>query len=175
MAKLSDLTAGGGGSLTLLSRQVFTTSGTWTKPAVAGKQVRVIVGGGGGGSGGASTNGGASSFAGVSAGGGQSNVNSSNDMAFAMGGYGLFPGMPGMGAFMAIANGRAGLRGVPLGAGRSGSDGTARLGGEGGVTIDTILFDDLMSTETVTVGAGGAGGNSYQTPGAGFVVIEVWG
>lgn len=175
MSNLSDLTGGSGGGLTLLNRQVFSTSGTWTKPSVAGKQVRVIVGGGGGGSGGAATHGGASSFAGVSAGGGQSNTYNSNTNIFAMGGYGLFSGMPGMGGFMVFANGRAGLKGVPLGAGRSGIENSARSGGEGGVTIDTIPFAELGSTETVTVGAAGAGNNTYQLPGAGFVVVEVWG
>lgn len=169
---LLDLVTGGG----LQSAQVFTASGTWTKPAGITKVIVMLCGGGGGGgvaaSGGNGSGGGTTSFGahcsatggdgggqGPSGSGGSGGTGSSGDVNGS--------GHPGSTGNSNVGTTGGGTGGAPtlFGYGRGGNggagNGSGGGGGGGGVAIKTIT-SGLGATETVTIGSGGSGATAGQ-------------
>lgn len=187
----SQITNIGGGS-GLQSVQVFTASGTWTKPAGITTVITELVGGGGGGGGGsdATDNGGTGG-----GGGGYSKElidvsgTSSETVTVGAGGAGGGSGAAGsggstssLGAFLSATGGAGGAAGgtgagVAGGAGGSGSGGTVNInGGGGGVPHATSTEsgtggESFLSGRTLGKGGGGAGiaGLSFGGGGGGGV------
>lgn len=146
----------GGG---LIGTEVFTSSGTWTKPAGC-KFVRVyLVGGGGGGNQGsiAGGAGGTSSFgAYLSATGGARATNGSAGSD----GQGVGGSLNLIGMLSLVGN---------YGQGK----GDSYIGGDGGLSIGVVTNPD--TSVTVTVGAGGYGYYAQQRGIAGIVIVEMYG
>lgn len=193
---VEEITAGSGLSLTggtlsvlpaalnglLLNVQAFTSSGTYTRTANVTRVIVTAVGGGGG-SGGSSGSvggtGGTTSFGShVSAAGGLGGSGPSVGGASGAGGTG------GTGALIAVrgapgitanGGGAGGGMGGGLGsAGVRGGGGSDALGGGGGGQGETATayITSVGATETVTIGAGGAGGlPGGAAGGAGYVIV----
>lgn len=190
----------GGGGVSYLETQVFTSSGTWSKPAGC-SYVEVIVVGGGGSSAGSSTaggTGGTSSFGShcSATGGGGSSVNSSNQPSGGVGSGGDIningqkggkrinttdTGGAGGGSLLSqggaitddnVPTPSAGYGGG--GAGR-GSSVTSSGGAGGGASLKTIFDADLGSSETVTVGAAGSVQVNGGAGSAGIVIVKAYG
>lgn len=141
---------------------LFTSSGTWTKPADT-FLVRVFAQGGGEGSGaaGAGTNGSSTSFgAHLTATGGGAATGSSGDIHLETGTPSFFVAAP-----FAKANG-----GVDV----SSYADFVNQGRNGNWTVETYAAASLASTVAVTIGGGGAGsGGTLPTAGtAGILVAE---
>jgi hypothetical protein len=161
--------------------QVFTSDGTWTKPAGAKLVEYLVVGGGKGGE----PNTGSGRIGGGSAGSPSSigSVVVSRSTAISIlgastgaTGSGGFGGVGGAGGYgIGGAGGSSPGNGVSAGAntgggggGAGGSSGTASNGGSAGLFAAGVKPASAFSaTETVTVGAGGAGGDSTYDGGAG--------
>lgn len=167
---------------------VFTSSGTWTKPAGFTGIVKVtVVGGGGGGSGpgSAPTNGGTSSFGShCSATGGGSSAS-----AITTGGVGSGGdiNLRGGGGFYGNSNGFGGgsilsgpvMPGIAAGAntgcgGGGNNAGNGAGGAAGGASIVWLDASALGATETVTIGAGGtaSNGGGSNNGAAGIIIVE---
>lgn len=179
-------------SLTTPTTQVFTASGTWTKPAGL-KYVRVkLVGGGGPGqsmtkASTSTTNGGSTSFGshlsatggnvdGTSGIGSSGNINYKGQRGVRNSGGGSASSVGGIGgaSFLGAGTnyGGGGMGGDSNSSGNTGGGG----GGAGGGSEKTIVAATLGSTETVTVGAGGVASPSDTNPGEaggpGVVIVE---
>lgn len=164
--------------------QVFTSSGTWVKPEGCKSVEVTVIGGGGGGTGGT---GNTSSF-GIhcSATGGAGGISGSNNTPGTgvdgdlnlRGGYGQqfdndTPGSRYGGAapFIGVANTRLGIAAAPANSGQGGvtttTNGYAGSGGGG-----ALKFIDVtgISSEVVTVGAGGGSGTT--AGGSGLVYVK---
>jgi hypothetical protein len=174
--------------------QVFTASGTWTKPAGLKYAIVEVVGGGQGGGGQsqeAGNAGGTTSFGSIiSATGGDSGVGgvgSSGDINVGGGDGAIQPHGTGSGAVggsggssvlggggRGTSGSTAGLNGKNYGGGGGGGGSSSSGaiggggGGAGGYSRKLVLASALGSTETVTIGAGGTGTtNSGRTGGNG--------
>ena len=181
-----------GGYFSVTSR-VYTSGATWTKPANLIGVFAHAVGGGGGGAGtlGAGTDGGSTSFGahlvagggtagGLSGSSGGGGVASAGDIQLA-GEDGEAgspsaatkrPGGNGAGPF----GGGGGVFGAGRGPGGGGSsyEGTGSIRGGGGGAYAGGWLDaaDLGSNETVTIGAGGAGGTSASAGADGICIVD---
>lgn len=164
------------------TQQVFTSSGTWNKPARCKKVEVIVVGGGGAGAGSGSgfeTSGGTTSFGSFcsATGGGHSFSNPTNGGIGVGGDINLrgdrgFSSVGGNNAFSVgrgISNTNAkNAQGFGCGGGGEGGNG----GGGGGVAIKII---DVTSTSqvSVSIGAGGISSRSSENGGAGSSGIVV--
>jgi hypothetical protein len=167
------------------TKQIFTSSGTWTKPAGLQYVVVEVQGGGGGGSGAftgsAGGAGGSSSFGShCSATGGAGGVRG-ND--YSLGGAGSsgdvntegqygYHAYDGSGPGGAAYFGRSGGRGGSVTSNNS-SDNGSTGGAGGGYSRKIILESSLGATETVTVGTGGTAGTGNSDGDAGLAGIVV--
>jgi len=175
----SQLTNTGGGGYT--GMQVFTSNGTWTKPAAISKVRVICIGGGGAGyyNGGSVTNGGDSTFVGsttVTGGGGGSSTGSSGAGGVGSGGSLNLTGWLGtskagsvmLGSHKGFAGGlfqyQYGIGGVAIS--------TDGFGGAGGGYSEGIV--SVTGNVTVTVGAGGTNSANGQVNGTAGLVIVYW-
>ena len=144
-----------------IGTEVFTSSGTWTKPAAC-KFVRVyLVGGGGGGNQGsiAGGAGGTSSFGSyISATGGARATNGSAGSD----GQGVGGTLKLIGRLNLVGN-----------YGQGKGEAAYYIGGDGGLCIGVVANPD--PSVTVTVGAGGYGYYAQQRGIAGIVIVEMYG
>lgn len=160
--------AGGAAGDKTLKQQVFTSSGTWTRPTGVDSVEVLLVGGGGGGGGG-----GASNISGTGGGGGGGEV--VLKVVAVTGNVSVVIGSGGTaGAGESATNGGAGGSssfGAITAAGGSGGDGgaaTARGGASGGANPSAGGLTAVNSSNTYRYGGGGGGaGGSGQASGAG--------
>jgi hypothetical protein len=173
---LTGLSAGG-----YTGMQVFTSSGTWIKPAAISKVRVICIGGGGAGyfNSGFVTNGGDSTFVGsttVTGGGGGSSTGSSGAGGVGSGGSLNLTGWLGtskdgsamLGSHRGFAGGlfqyQYGIGGVAIS--------TDGFGGAGGGYSEGIV--SVTGNVTVTVGAGGTNSANGQVNGTAGLVIVYW-
>lgn len=188
-------TGGGSGSWTTLDLPtgqfyttvaIFTSSGTWSKPADLIMAEVVCIGGGGGsyysgGVGGAGT-GGTSSFGShCSAAGGVGGLNTGPGAGgTATGGNENYAGEAGYAApdlTLVSPGGHAGITISTYGQGArvsstAGSGSSGGTGGGGACSIKRLKASDLAATESVTVGAGGTLGTGGSAGNGGYVVVR---
>lgn len=181
----------------LIDTQVFVSSGTWTKPADCTSVKVTVVGGGGGAAGGASgITGGTSSFGshcsasgggrgyGSSGIGGAGGVGSGGDVNLTGGAGSGHIGdatthrrggdsSHGNGGFLDPYGTYVDATGYGGGGSATGSTVYSASGGGGGTAIKHIT-SGLGTTETVTVGAGGAGASIAGDGSSGIVIVEAY-
>lgn len=175
-------------SASSFTTQVFTSSGTYTKPAGLVALEVTVTGAGGGSSPSASsgeTTGGTSSFGAhaSSTGGGTGSGTIISSGGSASGGDINLPGAQGMdNVGSARGSGASSYWGGAIstttksdntygaGATSSGTDGTGA--GGGATAIKRMAAGDVSSTETVTVGVGGNAGTSGGVGGNGIVIVK---
>jgi hypothetical protein len=182
--------SGGGGTPTA---QVFTASGTWTKPSGVTKVKVIVTGGGGGGRSGSSSGGtgGTSSFgaynsaiggsgggggdpaaggAGGTSTGGNINIPGGTGHTGMLGGVGGGGGASYWGGGARSGTGTSSVTSTTYGAGGGGGYGdgsNGRGGGGGGATAIQYIDVTAVSSVAVTVGGGGTNGGA-----GGIVVVE---
>jgi hypothetical protein len=166
----------------LIRITAFTSSGTWTRQSDVGSIYVQLVGGGGASYHSSGTSGGNTTFGGHCTGNGGTRASTSGDSQPGGAGGTAANGDINItganGAMSADAgHGVGGIGGVSMMGhfgmgGSSGGSPKGGGGGAGGYCAKFISVDDLNSTETVTIGAGGTSPASLSTNGnAGFVLI----
>jgi hypothetical protein len=189
------ITAIGGSAVGLQSFQVFTTSGTWTKPSDVKNVRAVVIGGGGNGGSGATSNGaGGGGAAGgvaeefidvtgtssetvtVGAAGGTSSLGALLSATGGANGANATSGASGLGG-----TGGVGSSGNINAQGADGASGSAGNGGSGGTGGSSFYGGGARGSTTGTgdaagnYGSGGGGGFANQTGGAGSGgIVIVW-
>lgn len=176
------------------SCQLFTASGTWTRPTGINRVQVVLIGGGGGGAGGGSGNGGGGGAGayceGMVAVTGDVSVTvgaagaAGNDGNGGAGGNSIFPGSA---VTLTAAGGAGGISGGAGGAGGAGTNGGINITGDAGTAggsreggdgwLSRIPQKEIYSSVNTKYGAGGGGAASGPNAGgAGIIgaVLVIW-